>query len=454
MRHEQQTDVQHACQLEPQGTPGRIAILHICKNISRSARCYQPGGLFLFTVMIRSILRSYRISFSGLSRETWLLSVVVLINRCGYMAVPFMSMYITQSLHRSISDAGLVITLFGVGSVLGAMAAGFLTDKIGFRPVQVASLIISGFLFVLFAHVNDFDVLCLLTVVLSFFVEAFKPANNAAIASYSSRENMTRSYALNRLATNIGFGFGTSVGGMLAAIDYHLLFWVDGVVYVAAGLLIVALLPAAKQYRNPQSTSSKLTASVSPWKDAFFMRFMAMVTLYMMAFVVIFRLVPVYWKEHMHIGEATIGILIGMNGVIIALFEMVFIQMLGNRRPDFHYIIIGILLTTVSFFSLLMPGLPALVAGAFAVVFFTIGEMLTMPYISTIVINRTTELNRGKYSAAYQLSWSVAQVLGPASCGFVAEKWGYNALWILLIVITISSALGFKLLYRRNLSVG
>ncbi|MCE7038804.1 MFS transporter [Dyadobacter sp. CY312] len=404
--------------------------------------------------MIKRILRSYKTSFSGLSRETWLLSIVVLVNRCGYMAVPFMSMYITQSLHRSIADAGLIITLFGVGSVLGAMAGGFLTDKIGFRPVQVASLIISGFLFVLFSHVNDFDALCLLTVVLSFFVEAFKPANNSAIASYSTRENMTRSYALNRLATNIGFGFGTSVGGILAAIDYHLLFWVDGVVYVAAGLLIVVLLPTAKQFKKPESTTSEETTSISPWKDVFFLRFIVMVTIYMMAFVVIFRLVPVYWKEEMHIGEATIGILLGMNGVIIALFEMVFIQVLGNRRPDFHYIIFGILLTTIAFLSLLMPGISALIAGALAVVFFTIGEMLTLPYISTIVMSRTTELNRGKYSAAYQLSWSVAQVIGPASCGFVAEKWGYNSLWILLILITLTSALGFKILYSRKLSVG
>jgi predicted MFS family arabinose efflux permease len=409
--------------------------------------------IFLSMAMIKKIAGSYRASFSGLSQETWLLSLVVLINRCGYMAVPFMSMYITQSLHRSIADAGLILTLFGVGSVLGAMAGGLLTDKIGFRPVQVFSLIISGFLFVLFAHVENFNTLCLLTVVLSFFVESFKPANNSAVASYSSRENMTRSYALNRLATNIGFGFGTAVGGILAAIDYHLLFWVDGVVYVLAGLLILILLPSAKQFRSREIDTAGQIMSMSPWKDVFFIRFIVMVTLYMMAFVVIFRLVPVYWKEEMHIGEATIGVLIGMNGVIIALFEMVFIQVLGSRRPDFHYIILGILFTALSFVSLLIPGFPAIVAGALVVIFFTIGEMLTLPYISTIVMNRTTELNRGKYSAVYQLSWSVAQVVGPASCAFVAEKWGYNSLWILLIIITLGSALGFKMLYRQGLSV-
>ncbi|RYZ18317.1 MAG: MFS transporter, partial [Chitinophagaceae bacterium] len=46
--------------------------------------------------MLRQVFRSYRQSFSGLSRETWLLATVILINRCGFMAVPFMSLYVTQ----------------------------------------------------------------------------------------------------------------------------------------------------------------------------------------------------------------------------------------------------------------------------------------------------------------------------------------------------------------------
>jgi len=404
--------------------------------------------------MIRNILQSYRISFSGLSRETWLLSVVILINRCGYMAVPFMSMYITQSLHRSIADAGLIITLFGVGSVLGAIAGGYFTDKIGFRPVQMVSLVISGILFTLFGQIHNFDGLCGLTVVLSFFVEAFKPANNSAIASYSTKENLTRSYALNRLATNIGFGFGTSVGGILAAINYNLLFWVDGVVYVIAGLLILILLPAGSRNIHAQEFKPEFAGGLSPWKDIFFIRFITMVTLYMVAFVLLFRLVPVYWKEELKIGEATIGILIGMNGVVIALFEMVMIQKLGNRKPDSYYIIAGVLFTAISYLFLIVPGVSPIVIGGATVFLFTIGEMLTLPYISTLVMNRATEQNRGKYSAAYSMSWAVAQIIGPAMGGYIAEHWGYNVLWFALVLLSMACAFGFRLLFQSRLKMG
>lgn len=404
--------------------------------------------------MVQRIIQNYKVSFSGLSRETWLLSLVILINRCGYMAVPFMSMYITQSMHRSIADAGLIITLFGVGSVLGAMAGGYFTDRIGFRPVQVISLVVSGLMFVLFGHIDDFNGLCALTVVLSFFVEGFKPANNTAVASYSSPENLTRSYALNRLAQNVGFGFGTSVGGLLAAIDYHLLFWVDGVVYTFAGILILVLLPKGRNIQKKSEENSVEIPTLSPWRDPFFVRFIFLVTIYMVSFVLLFRLVPVYWKEQLHIGESTIGILLGMNGVIIALFEMVLIQNLNGRKPETFYIVAGVVFTAFAYLFLVVPGVGPIMIAAATVLFFTTGEMLTLPYISTMIMSRATEMNRGKYSAAYSMSWAVAQIIGPAAGGFIAGHWGYNTLWLVLVALSCICALGFRFLFQKRVRLG
>ncbi|NIJ53998.1 putative MFS family arabinose efflux permease [Dyadobacter arcticus] len=370
------------------------------------------------------------------------------------MAVPFMSMYITQNLHRSIADAGLMITLFGVGSVFGAMAGGYFTDKWGFRPVQIFSLILSGIFFVLFGLVNNFMGLCALIIVLSFFVEAFKPANSTAIAAYSSPANLTRSYALNRLATNVGFGFGTSVGGILASINYHLLFWVDGVIYVAAGLLILGLLSKGRMIRQSSMNVTEEVVGMSPWRDAFFVKFLSMVTVYMVCFILLFRLAPVYWKEVMRIGESTIGILLGMNGLIIAVFEMVLLQRLANRRPNSFYIVSGVVFCGLAFMALVLPlGFPIVLAGA-AVLLFTIGEMLAIPYISTFVMNRASELNRGKYSAAYSVSQSVAQIIGPAVGGYLAAKWSYDLLWLSLVILSFACAAGFRMLFRRNVGLG
>ena len=174
-----------------------------------------------------------------------------------------------------------------------------------------------------------------------------------------------------------------------------------------------------------------------------------MVTIYMTSFVLLFRLVPVYWKEELHIGEATIGMLMGMNGVVIALFEMVLIQKLGSRRPDAFYIVAGVLFTAIAYLFLVVPILAPVVIGVATVLLFTVGEMLTLPYISTIVMNRASASNRGQYSAAYSLSWAVAQIIGPAAGGYIAQHWGYNILWFVLVLLSMACALGFKMLFQN-----
>ena len=155
--------------------------------------------------MFKKIAVTYQRSFSGLSIETWLLSWVMLINRAGTMAVPFIGLYVTHFSNRPLTDATLLISLFGSGSVLGDIIGGKLTDVIGFRPVQIFSQIVSGVLFIVFAQMRDFTGLCFLTVLISFISEAFKPANFAPIAAYASEGKHTRSYSLNRLAINLGW---------------------------------------------------------------------------------------------------------------------------------------------------------------------------------------------------------------------------------------------------------
>ncbi|GAA4340572.1 MFS transporter [Flaviaesturariibacter amylovorans] len=399
--------------------------------------------------MFRSIIDTYRRSFSGLSRETWLLATVILINRCGYMAVPFMSLYVTQHLHRSPSDAGLIIMLFGIGSIAGAAVGGALTDRIGHRPVQINSLIAGGILFLLFAYVTHFATLCVLSLVISFFIESFRPANFAATHSYAKPGTNTRSYALNRLAMNIGWAVGSSLGGFLALVDYQLIFLVDGGISILAGLAVMGLLPRARGAMRKLKEKAKGVVTRRPWQDALFLRFMALTTLFATCFFLLFRIGPVFFKEEWHLNEGTIGLLLAFNGVFIALFEMVLIARLEQRRPPLQYVIAGALFLAASYLFLALPVALALFGALMSMLLFTIGEMFALPFINTFVISRTSEHNRGQYAAGYTLCWSCAQVIGPAGGFFLAERWGYNLLWILVFALLLLAAWGFYFLYQR-----
>ena len=93
------------------------------------------------------ILKIYIDSFKGLSAESWMLAVVMLINRAGSMVLPFLGVYMTDHLGFGLETAGLVLSCFGIGSVLGSWLGGWVTDKIGEFKVQSFSLIVSVPLF-------------------------------------------------------------------------------------------------------------------------------------------------------------------------------------------------------------------------------------------------------------------------------------------------------------------
>src|SRR3954463_2545600 len=196
--------------------------------------------------MLTATLRLYKNAYTGLSLHTWYLSAVMLINRSGTMVLPFMTIYCTQSLHFSLTQAGFVMGLFGLGAVVGAFIGGRITDKFGFYPQQVAALLLGGIMFIVTGYLHSFISLCIGTFILSVCNESFRPANATAVVYYSDPDNVTRSFSLNRLAINLGWAVGGALGGFIASVNYNLLFWVDGCTNIGAALLLLQLLPYIK----------------------------------------------------------------------------------------------------------------------------------------------------------------------------------------------------------------
>src|SRR5690554_7003255 len=77
----------------------------------------------------------------------------------------------------------------------------------------------------------------LFVLLFSFINECFRPANSASIALYAKKENLTRSFSLNRLAVNLGFSFGPALGGFLAAISYAWLFYGNSIASLIAAFV-------------------------------------------------------------------------------------------------------------------------------------------------------------------------------------------------------------------------
>lgn len=390
---------------------------------------------------VQRTFRLYKDAYSGLAPSSWWLSVVLLINRSGAMVIPFMTVYLTQYMHFDITHAGLVMACFGAGAIVGAMLGGWLSDKIGFYQVQFWSLIMNGVLLMSLGQMRTLTQICINIFILSSVGDAFRPANSIAIATYSAPENRTRSYALNRLAANLGWSVGPAIGGVLASFSYHLLFWVDGFSCIAAAILMRIFLPPIPAPPRKKTEEKQLSRD-HVWKDHIYIWFIALCILSGVCLFQFTNIVPLYFKEVMHMEEWKIGFTLGLNGVLIVVVEMILVYRLEGRKSNLLFIFRGVVMVCLAYLALLV--LPSVWAVAiFFMLIITFGEIFCLPFMNSFWVGRSKDHNRGQYAALYTISFSLANIISPTAGAFVVGHLGFNMWWAITVGGCIISAAGF-----------
>lgn len=390
----------------------------------------------------------YKKAYSGLSPATWWLCLVMLINRSGTMVVPFMTLYLTTDLGYSLKQSGIVMALFGAGAICGGILGGRLSDKFGFYNVQLIALAGGGAFFIILGQMHSFPLICICTFLLSVVNDSFRPANSIAVAQYSSEENRTRSFSLNRLAINLGWAAGGSLGGFIASKEYELLFWVDGLTNIGAAILLLIVLSPKRSKQTPK----KHTPIVRDKKqlamhDRPYLVFIVLNTIFAACFFQLFTTITFFYKNDLHLDEQFIGIVMALNGVLIALFEMVIVHKLEGKRHELSYIAMGVFVVGLSFISFnIFPG--AEILAIFAMLLCTMGEILSMPFMNSFWIGRSNDNNRGQYAGLYTISWSIAQVSGPWAGTYIADTYGFTTLWWVVGGLLFTIVIGYRSLHR------
>ena len=389
--------------------------------------------------MIKSSIAVYRNAYIGLSDATWWLALVMFVNRAGTMVLPFLTVYLREDMHYSIAAAGWEVALFGIGALLGNFIGGRLTDKIGFSPVQFWSLFLNGVLFIVLGQMRTFWQIGSCMFIIGVVGEAFQPANAAAVANYSRPENRTRSYSLNRLAINLGFSIGPAVGGLLA---FRYLFWADGITCMLSALLLRVALPPVITANKREGDAKAKQNSSSVWKDEVYLRFTFFIFLSALCFLQMFSLLPVFFKEQLHLSKPVVGLVLALNGLIIVVVEMVLVFKLEGKRSPVQYISTGAFLIGLSFLVLNLP-LDGLTVALLAMIILTAGEMLMFPFVNTFWVSRSNEYNRGQYAALFTMSFALGQVLAPTFGSQIVQHSGYSVLWYVVFALCIVASIGF-----------
>ncbi|MBT8234329.1 MAG: MFS transporter [Saprospiraceae bacterium] len=403
----------------------------------------------MFDLLIHYYTRTiYYKSFAGLSKDIWLLATVMLINRSGAMVLPFLSIYLNQELNFDLSDCGIIMTCFGVGSVGGALFGGYLTDKIGYFKVMLTSLFFTALAFLVVMYLDSFYELCLGIFSISFIADTFRPANLTAIEAFSKKENLTRSIGLVRLAVNLGYAFGPFMGGYIATIlGYDFLFIFNAFSVGSAGLFFFLFFKNKSKGLSIEKKQRKKTEKIPlPWNDIPYISYLFLFGITVIVFFQLIYIIPLFYKTGFGFKESLVGLLMAANGLLIFIIEMPLIYKIEKHFNPVTLVSFGGILIALGVLCFAVFNDP-IVASIGFIVFATFGEMLSFPFSNTFALTFANDHNRGKYMGLYTMTFSMAHIIAPIGWFQFAENFGYNMTWIFGGVLCIVASI-FIYMYK------
>lgn len=362
-----------------------------------------------------------------------MLSIVMLINRSGSMVLPFLGVYMTDHLKFSLENTGIVLSFYGIGSVLGSWLGGFLTDKFGEYYIQSWSLFLSAPIFIIMPFFSSVEMMALLIFLQSAISDTFRPANSVAITKYARPENLTKAFSLNRMAINLGFSIGPALGGILSGISYNFLFIVNGIGAVTAGIIYVIFFRRRnkifreKKKLEPTKTIEK-TVTKSPYKDYPFLLYSFLCAVFAVCFFQFFNTIPLFYKDVAKLDQSTIGFILGYSGFIIVLLEMPLVSLAERVLKIPQILSIGIIMSGVSYLLLLFGSNIPLLLLSMSIL--SIAEIWVLPFMSTVTALRAERGNKGAYMGLNGIAFSFSFIFTPFLGTYVVSHFGFDSLWI------------------------
>jgi predicted MFS family arabinose efflux permease len=386
-------------------------------------------------------------AYSGLSPQVWWIALATFVNRSGSMVLPFLMLWLVRERGTASDHAGALVSLYGLGAIGSGLLGGVLVDRLGPKRVAVGSLAAGGLGFFALGTLRHPTAIGIGLLVQGFVYEMLRPATSAALAAHARPETRTRAMAASRLAVNLGGGCGLMLGGWLAVHDYAWIFRVDGATSLAAALCVGLALESDVRKVARGAALAAWRGLLAPIADPRFACFALLTLLVALVFFQVLGTWSLYLSQQGGLAESTIGWVLAVNNVQVVALEMLIVHKL-ERRPPLYVAACGALVTGAGFGLLAFgAGLPLALA---SLVVFTMGEMLTVPFLAGWVARWGDEARRGAAFGLFHLSFSTACMLAPAAGTALYDNVSPAAPWWACAVVGSVAAAGLAGLARAR----
>ena len=364
--------------------------------------------------------------FAELPRVYWTIWLGTLVNKMGAVVVPFLALYLTEERGLSKAQAGLLISLYGVGAILAGLSGGMLADRYGRKFTLLLSLFGGAAAMLIIGFARDLYTIAGSTFLVGWLGEMYRPAVAALISDVVPREKRMRAFGLLYWVINLGFAFAMVLGGLAAMRSFLALFVVDATTMALYGVLVFLRVPETRPSLTRAEAGAAGPGLLDVVRDRTFMLFALLA----------FGVGVVMWQTGTTapmdmtakgISKTSYGALFAINGVLIALLQPRMTSWLA-LRPRAWVLAISALVFGLGFGLFGFVSTPA--GYAIGIAIWTVGEIAHLPTSNTVVADLAPASLRGRYQGIYSMSWGFGSVAAPIVGGAILDGPGSLVLWV------------------------
>lgn len=342
--------------------------------------------------------------------------VTILLDLIGFgMLLPLLPFY-AQELHASPAQVGLLFSSYSLAQLVFSPLLGSLSDRVGRRPVMLASIFVSASAHLLFAQAGSFVLLVLARSLAGIAASNYSIAQ-AYMADVSPAANRAKAMGVIGAAFGVGFVLGPALGSILSLTPYGpravplTAAALSGINFLFALLWLPESLPREVRERREAQSWIDLAAFGRVWSNAPLRGLMVLFFLVMFCFALFESTLALYCQHLLHFDEHRTSLLFVFVGVVLVVVQAGLLGRLIRRFGERRLILGGIALMAVGLAAL--PAWPSLGLLLASLLLLAVGSGVHNPSTLGLLSQITDPESQGSTIGLSRSFGALARTFGP-----------------------------------------
>jgi MFS transporter, DHA1 family, tetracycline resistance protein len=343
--------------------------------------------------------------------------LVVFVDLIGFgMIIPILPLY-AKSFQAAEWQIGLLLGCYSFMQFLASPILGYISDRIGRKPVLLVSLIGSAIGYAVMASAASLTMLFIARIIAGICGASVGTAA-AYIADITPPENRSRRMGLIGAAFGVGFVLGPAIGGILSQ------FWTKGPFWFGAGLAFLNAIAVLLILPEPEKHVKRSEPGISAGPDALDQTGRAgipiLVITYFVAiagFAIVTMIYPQVLDRRFSLTPAQISLVFVFLGLVGAFIQGGAIGRMAKRFGDYKLAAAGLLLMAIS--MVIMPFAHDMILFLVFTFGLAAGNSLAQPTLMAMASRLAASTAQGRVIGTVQSAGSLGRVVGPSAGGFM-----------------------------------